>query len=87
METECLPALSKPWRYGVKLFREITEEEAGIEGEGDGSLEYWRNGHRYFFEREYKEQGKTFSEDIPVIFEIFNVIYNVDCTGIAGGEL
>jgi uncharacterized protein YhfF/ribosomal protein S18 acetylase RimI-like enzyme len=70
-----------------KTFREITEEEAGIEGEGDGSLEYWRNGHRYFFEREYKEQGKTFSGDIPVIFEIFNVIYNVDCTGIAGGEL
>lgn len=61
-----------------KKFREITEEEARLEGEGDLSLEYWRNAHEHFFRLEYEEQGKKFSEEIPVIFERFKVIYDED---------
>lgn len=59
-----------------KKFKDITEEEARLEGEGDLSLEYWRNVHEHFFRNEYEEKGKEFSEEIPVIFEIFEVIYD-----------
>lgn len=59
-----------------KKFKEIKEEEARLEGEGDLSLEYWRNVHEHFFRAEYEEKGKEFSEEIPVIFERFKVIYD-----------
>ena len=36
-------------RSDVIAFNEVTAEYAAIEGEGDGSLEYWRKGHWNFF--------------------------------------
>ena len=69
-----------------KPFSGIGAEEAAIEGEGDGSLEYWQEAHRYFFAREYEEAGKGFSEDIPVIFEVFEVIYDEDRMKSKKGE-
>jgi uncharacterized protein YhfF len=59
-----------------KKFKEISEEEARLEGEGDFSLKYWRNVHEHFFRSEYEEKGKVFSDEIPVIFERFEVIYD-----------
>ena len=59
----------------IKKFSEVTEEEAKLEGEGDLSLEYWRKEHERFFKREFLEIGKVFSENIPVVFERFQVIY------------
>lgn len=59
----------------IKKFNEITEEEANLEGEGDLSLNYWRDGHKRFFTEECKEMGKEFSEDMPVVFEEFEVVY------------
>lgn len=59
----------------IKKFNEITEEEAKLEGEGDLSLEYWRNAHKRFFIEECKEIGKEFSEEMPVFFEEFKVVY------------
>jgi uncharacterized protein YhfF/ribosomal protein S18 acetylase RimI-like enzyme len=59
-----------------KKFNEIKEEEARLEGEGDLSLEYWRNVHEHFFRSEYEEKGKKFLNEIPVIFERFEVIYD-----------
>ena len=35
-------------------YNEVTAEYAAIEGEGDGSLEYWRRAHCNFFSRECK---------------------------------
>lgn len=59
----------------IKKFLEITEEEAKLEGEGDLSLEYWRKAHKEFFQKEGKEQGKIFDEEMLVIFEEFKVVY------------
>lgn len=59
----------------IKKFNEITEDEARLEGEGDLSLDYWREGHKKFFSEECKEMGKEFSEEIPVVFEEFEVVY------------
>ncbi|MFP8964144.1 ASCH domain-containing protein [Streptomyces nanhaiensis] len=35
----------------VRPFGEVTWEHAAAEGEGDASLEEWREGHRRFWER------------------------------------
>lgn len=62
----------------IKPFDKITAEEAALEGEGDLSLDYWREAHRHFIAREYREKGMPFHERIPVIFEQFRVVYNED---------
>ena len=56
-------------------FSEVTDEMAAIEGEGDGSLAYWRRGHERFFGEELRSWGKAFSEDVEILFEEFRVIY------------
>ena len=55
-------------------FKDITYDICRREGEDD-SLESWRKGHIGFFTSEGKELGYTFTEDMPVIFEDFRVIY------------
>lgn len=36
-------------------FREVTDGMAAIEGEGDGSLRYWKRVHQEFFEMSLKK--------------------------------
>ena len=58
-------------------FNEVTAEYAAIEGEGDGSLDYWRRTHEAFFSRECKRIGRQPSENMPVVccvFEVLNVV-------------
>ncbi|MGO1528704.1 MAG: ASCH domain-containing protein, partial [Senegalia sp. (in: firmicutes)] len=43
--------------------------------EGDKSLEYWRKAHINFFSRELEKYDIEFSEDMPVVFEEFEVVY------------
>ncbi len=57
-------------------FDQVTEEHAYLEGEGDRSLEYWREVHEDFFVRELEEAGQRFHENIPVVCERFEVIYS-----------
>ena len=71
----------------IRKFEEITDEEARLEGEGDLSLSYWRNAHEWFFKLEYEEKGLEFTEDIPVVFERFEVIYDEDRKGQTAEEL
>lgn len=59
----------------VLPFRDVTEELAYIEGEGDKSLRYWREVHIEFFTREIKSEGLEFNEDMEVVFEEFEVVY------------
>jgi len=54
-------------------YREITYDIAKLEGEDD-TLESWQRNHKRFFTGEGKELGYTFSEDMPVIFEEFEVM-------------
>lgn len=54
-------------------FREVTAEHAFNEGEGDRSLEYWREVHREFFTMELEEHGIIFDEDALVVCETFRV--------------
>ena len=60
----------------IKKFDEINEFEALLEGEGDFSLKMWRSVHQNFFTKEYLEMGKEFHNKIPVIYEIFEIVYD-----------
>lgn len=55
-------------------FSEMTFEICKREGE-DETLESWRDGHIRFFTDEGEEVGYTFSEEMPILFEDFEVIY------------
>jgi uncharacterized protein YhfF len=57
-------------------FEEVSEEFAAIEGEGDGSLEYWRKAHEGYFERECKRIGRTPDARMPVVCEQFEVVFS-----------
>jgi uncharacterized protein YhfF len=67
--------LIKTTRLERKLFGEVGSEFAAREGEGDGSLEYWREGHRRYFGAEHAELGLPFDESIPVLCEEFEVVW------------
>lgn len=56
-------------------FGQVTEEFAVAEGEGDGSLDYWREAHREYFARECARHGRLFSEDMLVACERFKVVH------------
>lgn len=55
-------------------FKDMTYDICKREGEDD-TLESWREGHIHFFMAEGEELGYTFSEDMPVVFEDFKVVY------------
>ncbi len=54
---------------------DVTEEFAWTEGEGDRSLEYWRNAHWAFFSREMKDIGRIPDWSMPVVCERFDVVF------------
>ena len=69
---KCILRITK---INITPFKDVTEEFAAKEGEGDQSLLFWRKVHRNFFIKELKEYNKKFSEDMLVICEEFEVIF------------
>jgi uncharacterized protein YhfF len=59
----------------VRRYCDIDAEWAAAEGEGDLSLEYWRNGHWTYFTRGAVEGRYDMSEDMPLVCERFRIIY------------
>jgi uncharacterized protein YhfF len=59
----------------IRQYNEVDAEFAQAEGEGDFSLDYWREAHRNFFSRTLPKIGLEFSEDMPLVCERFQVIY------------
>lgn len=57
------------------LFRDVTEEFAYTEGEGDKSLNYWREAHIAAFGRHLGKLGMEFRDDMTVVCEEFEVVY------------
>lgn len=56
-------------------FDQVSAEFAYQEGEGDRSLDYWRNAHWNFFTRVLKKIKKEPSMDMPLVCEKFKVVY------------
>jgi uncharacterized protein YhfF len=59
----------------VRSYGEVDAQFAYEEGEGDRSLEYWRDAHWRFFSRTLPEIGREPSMDMPLVCERFRVIY------------
>jgi len=61
----------------VKILRfdQITSYHARLEGEGDGSLEYWRKAHRSYYERVLKGSSYDVKDSMPIVFEQFELVY------------
>jgi uncharacterized protein YhfF len=57
-------------------FNAVGEKHAYEEGEGDRSLDYWREVHWAFFAEECNAIGREPAEDMPVVCERFRLIYS-----------
>jgi uncharacterized protein YhfF len=58
VEVATIPFIEVPWRF------------AQAEGEGDESLEEWREGHRRF----WTDYGETIDDHTPVVLTWFEVV-------------
>jgi uncharacterized protein YhfF len=56
-------------------FSDVTSGFAAIEGEGDGSLAYWRAEHERFFTSEQAKEGLDFVDTELLILEHFKLIW------------
>ena len=59
----------------VMPFDAVDAEFAAIEGEGDGSLAYWRRVHREAFNRDLALHGLQLDGATPVVCERFEVVH------------
>jgi uncharacterized protein YhfF len=59
----------------VRTFVEVDEALAFDEGEGDRSLESWREAHWQYFSRVLPPLGYRPAADMPVICERFKLVY------------
>lgn len=61
-------------RVEVHPFDEVDESHAYAEGEGDRTLQYWRESHEHFW-RNYSENPRGFAPDMPIVCERFTVLF------------
>lgn len=66
-------ALIRTTSVRVVPFDEVDDVHAFHEGEGNRTLEYWRDAHRAFF-TENASHTKGFVDDMPVVLEEFVVL-------------
>jgi uncharacterized protein YhfF len=59
----------------VRPYNEVDARFAYEEGEGDRSLESWRQAHWRFFSRTLPNMGKEPTPDMPLVCERFRVIH------------
>ena len=59
----------------IRKYNDVDADFARAEGEGDLSLDYWREAHRKFFSRTLPKIGREFSEDMPLVCERFRLIH------------
>lgn len=62
-------------RIDIVPCEEVSEEFAATEGEGDGSLRYWREVHWAYYQRECTAAGRTFDARMMVVCERFELVY------------
>ena len=56
-------------------FFSISSSYAKMEGEGDGSLNYWKNQHWDYFTRELEPFGRVPRESMIVVCEVFERVF------------
>ena len=71
-EAVCIIQTTKVY---VAEFKDVSDEQAYKEGEGDRTLAYWRKVHENFLINELASVNKTFSQNTKVVCEEFEVVY------------
>lgn len=56
-------------------FDSVDAAFAAHEGEGDGSLTYWREGHTWYFNTVLERHGETLRGDTPVLCQRFRLVW------------
>lgn len=56
-------------------FKDVDEEQARREGEGDLSLDYWRKVHEQCFSQWLEEAGMKFTPDTRIVLEKFELVF------------
>jgi uncharacterized protein YhfF len=64
----------------IKPLREVDASFAWDEGEGDRTLDGWLAGHRAYFTRDRARRGLVFSDDMPTVFERFELVWHRSVT-------
>ena len=59
----------------IETFDQVSERHAYLEGEGDRSLEYWRQVHEEFFTEELKTIQQNFDAKMELVCEVFEVVF------------
>jgi uncharacterized protein YhfF len=59
----------------IRPYNEVDAQFASEEGEGNRSLDYWRDAHWKFFSRVLPAIDQTPTQDMPLVCERFKVIY------------
>jgi uncharacterized protein YhfF len=72
-------------RVEVVAFRDVSAAHAAAEGEGDGSLAWWRRVHWAYYQRELAGTPYTPAPDMPIVCERFEVVYPPPAPGRAPG--
>ncbi|MBT0587050.1 ASCH domain-containing protein [Alteromonas oceanisediminis] len=68
-------AIIETTNIDIQTFANVSEEFAMIEGEGDGTLQWWRKSHWRYFQNEAKSFGFEFSHSTKIVCEQFKVIF------------
>jgi uncharacterized protein YhfF len=59
----------------IRPYEEVDAQFAYEEGEGDRSLDYWREAHWRFFSHTLPNIGKEPTTDMPLVCERFHIVY------------
>lgn len=68
----------------IRAYEDVGANFAFLEGEGDRSLEHWREAHWNLFSRTLAGIGKQSAMDMPLVCERFRVVYGKDESGFVG---
>lgn len=63
-------------RVLIKPFNEVGSEYARSEGEGDGTLAYWRRTHGAYYERVLADTDYASRPEMPAVCEQFEVVFH-----------
>jgi uncharacterized protein YhfF len=86
-----LDGRGEPWcileytKVETRPFDEVDGRFAALEGEGDGTLTWWREAHWRYFSRRCAVIAREPDERMPVSCEEFRVVYVRRRSGAPGG--
>ncbi len=73
---ECAVCIIRNISVKIVPFGEVDSEFAAKEGEGDGSLEYWRCVHHTFFSECLGKANLPLCDSTPLVLEEFEVVFS-----------